>query len=175
MLLSEAGMCASSSSANAPSDAPMSRSVQPEAELDRAAPPFLSRRQPRFLSRRSKNAGGVLIGGAAIAGAAALGAAALASAALSAAWRVRTARLEGKTVLITGSSRGLGLAMAEEFGRRGARIVLTARDPEELERARTQLLQREVVGGPEEILVLPADLRNPEEAERLIQRVTKTW
>jgi len=167
-------MCAYSSSANTPSDDPISRNVQPEPKLDGAMPPFL-RRQPRFLSRRSKNAGGVLVGGAVIAGAAALGAVAFTTAAVAAAWRIRAARLEGKTVLITGSSRGLGLAMAEEFGRRGARIVLTARDPEELERARTQLLHREVVGGPDEILVLPADLRNPEEAERLIQRVTKTW
>src|SRR4051812_5366016 len=145
MLLSEAGMCASPFSGNNPSDAPYTPGVQPEPELDRAAPPFLSRRQPRFLSRRSRNAGGVLIGGAAIAGAAALGAAASATAALAATWRVRAARLKGKIVLITGSSRGLGLAMAEEFGRRGARIVLTAREPEELDRARTMLLRKEVV------------------------------
>src|SRR6476661_4292242 len=129
MLLSDADMCAMFSSENTSSDTPISHNVQPEPELDRAAPSFL--RQPRFLSRRSKNAGGVLIGGAAIAGAAALGAAALGAAALAAAWRIRSARLDGKTVLITGSSRWLGLAMAEEFARRGARIVLTARDPEE--------------------------------------------
>ena len=35
-----------------------------------------------------------------------------------------------KVVVITGGSRGLGLAMAEEFGRRGARLVLAARDEE---------------------------------------------
>jgi short-subunit dehydrogenase len=117
----------------------------------------------------------VLIGGAALAGAAAVGAATLAAAAMSAGWRVRAGRLLGNTVLITGSSRGLGLAMAEEFGRRGARIVLTARDAEELDRARALLLDREVVGGPDELLVLSADLRDPAEAERLVQRVTNTW
>jgi short-subunit dehydrogenase len=65
--------------------------------------------------------------------------------------------------------------MAEEFGRRGARIVLTARDPEELERARALLLWREVIGGPDEVLVLPADLRRPEAAEYLLDRVSRTW
>src|SRR5947209_307307 len=166
-------MCAYPHAPNAPFEPAVN--VQPESELDRATPHFLSHRQPPFLSKRTKNAGGVLVGGVAIAGAAAVGVAALATAALAAAWRVRAARLEGKTVLITGSSRGLGLAMAEEFGRRGARIVLTARDPEELDRARMLLLHREVVSGPDEILALAADLRNPEEAERLVQRVTNTW
>ena len=166
-------MCAYPHAPNAPSEPPVN--VQPESELDRATPRFISNRQPPFLSKRTKNAGGVLVGGVAIAGAAAVGVAALATAGLAAAWRVRAARLEGKTVLITGSSRGLGLAMAEEFGRRGARIVLTARDPDELDRARALLLRREVVSGPDEILTLAADLRSPEEAERLVQRVTNTW
>jgi NAD(P)-dependent dehydrogenase (short-subunit alcohol dehydrogenase family) len=65
--------------------------------------------------------------------------------------------------------------MAEEFARRAARIVLTARDPEELDRAHALLLNREVVAGPGEILVLPADLRNHHDAERLVRRVTNTW
>jgi short-subunit dehydrogenase len=118
---------------------------------------------------------GALIGGATLAGAAALGTAALTTAAIAMAWRVRANRLRGKIVLITGSSRGLGLAMAEEFARRGARIVLTARDSEELDHARTLLLRGGLIGGPDEILVLPADLRNSKEAEWLTDRVTNTW
>ena len=47
--------------------------------------------------------------------------------------------LNGKTVLITGGSRGLGLVMAREFAREGARLVLCARDEAELQRARTGL------------------------------------
>jgi len=160
---------------NSPYDPPNGAEVQPEAELNQAMPAFLSSRRPRFLPRRSRNTRGMLIGGVALAGAAVAGAAALAAAAAAAAWRMRAARLEGKIVLITGSSRGLGLAMAEEFGRRGARIVLTARDPEELERARALLVERGVAAGPDEVLALAADLRNAEEAERLIQRVTNTW
>ena len=138
-------------------------------------PRFLSQRRPEFFSRKSKNVKALLLGGMTLAGTAALGTAALATVAIAGVRHARSNRLRGKTVLITGSSRGLGLAMAEEFARRGARIVLTARDEDELERARALLLWREAIGSPDEVLVLPADLRNPEEADHLVQRVTGTW
>ncbi|HET6584633.1 MAG TPA: SDR family oxidoreductase [Nannocystaceae bacterium] len=41
----------------------------------------------------------------------------------------------GKLVVVTGGSRGLGLNLAREFARRGARVVICARDADELERA----------------------------------------
>jgi NADPH:quinone reductase-like Zn-dependent oxidoreductase len=47
--------------------------------------------------------------------------------------RSRRASLRGKMVLITGGSRGLGLALAREFGKYGAQLALCARDKEELE------------------------------------------
>ena len=50
--------------------------------------------------------------------------------------RLKAIDLSGKVVLITGGSRGLGLALAEEFTRHGARLVLCARNESELERAR---------------------------------------
>jgi NAD(P)-dependent dehydrogenase (short-subunit alcohol dehydrogenase family) len=43
--------------------------------------------------------------------------------------------LRGKTVLVTGGSRGLGLVLARELTRRGARVAICARDREELARA----------------------------------------
>jgi NAD(P)-dependent dehydrogenase (short-subunit alcohol dehydrogenase family) len=49
----------------------------------------------------------------------------------------------GKSVLITGGSRGLGLAMAREFAREGAQLALLARDAEELQRAAADLLRFE--------------------------------
>src|SRR5260370_35885276 len=43
--------------------------------------------------------------------------------------------LRGQTVLVTGSSRGLGLALAEEFAREGCRLVLCSRHRHALARA----------------------------------------
>jgi short-subunit dehydrogenase len=86
------------------------------------------------------------------------------------AWRER--RLRGKVVLITGGSRGLGLALAEEFGRRGAKLILVARDEKELERARSILIDRGIVG-PAEIVLIPADLRQSSAAEGAVHRATE--
>lgn len=47
--------------------------------------------------------------------------------------------LTGKTALITGGSRGLGLQMAHALGEAGARVMLSARKPDELEHGAAQL------------------------------------
>lgn len=47
--------------------------------------------------------------------------------------------LTGKTVLITGGSRGLGLQMAEALGEMGARLAITARKADELAEAKKHL------------------------------------
>ena len=53
--------------------------------------------------------------------------------------RSRYLDLRGKTVLITGGSRGLGLLLVREFARAGARVALCARNGGELERVRDEL------------------------------------
>lgn len=81
------------------------------------------------------------------------------------------ASLYGTVVLITGGSRGLGLALAEEFGKRGAKLALAARDAAELERARARLIEIRAVKR-EDIFTAAHDLRRPEEAELLVQETT---
>jgi short-subunit dehydrogenase len=48
--------------------------------------------------------------------------------------------LRGKVVLLTGGARGLGYAIARELALSGARLALTSRDADQLERARARLL-----------------------------------
>jgi len=90
-------------------------------------------------------------------------------AAAAAAWVLlpRPSR-RGQVVVITGGSRGLGLALAERFGRAGARLVLTARNLEELARARHLFLERRAVLSPDDVLLIPADLTDPAQAISLI-------
>lgn len=47
--------------------------------------------------------------------------------------------LEGRTALVTGGSRGLGLAMAGALGEMGAKVVISARKPDELDAALERL------------------------------------
>src|SRR5204863_1937596 len=79
---------------------------------------------------------------------------------------LRTARamdFRGRSVVITGGSRGLGLLLARELGRQGARITLAARDESELERAREDLTGRGV-----DVAVAACDVRRRDEAARLV-------
>jgi gluconate 5-dehydrogenase len=52
--------------------------------------------------------------------------------------------LTGKTALVTGGSRGLGLQMAEALGEMGARIAITARKKDELESAVSHLQAQKI-------------------------------
>lgn len=52
--------------------------------------------------------------------------------------------LSGKTALVTGGSRGLGLQMAEILGEAGARLVISARKAAELEQAVAHLTARNI-------------------------------
>ncbi len=75
------------------------------------------------------------VGAAALGIAAALGVVRLTASIL----RSQRFSLKGKTVFVTGGSRGLGLLLAEEFAARGAQVAITARDRDALERAATKL------------------------------------
>ena len=67
-------------------------------------------------------------------------------------------QLKGKHVLITGASKGLGLACAQAFLEEGARVSLVARTLETLEQAAASL------GGGDSVAVFAADLGDPDAA-----------
>ena len=83
-------------------------------------------------------------------------------------WRLRQRDLRGQVVLITGGTRGLGLALAREFGRQGARIALCARDDAELTRAQAGLRAQGI-----EALALTCDVGNARDVERMIAEATE--
>ncbi len=74
---------------------------------------------------------------------------------------------KNKTVLITGGSRGLGLVLAREFAREGARIAICARDERELEQARMDL---ERLGA--EVIAVQCDLTNKQEVNEMVSAVS---
>jgi NAD(P)-dependent dehydrogenase (short-subunit alcohol dehydrogenase family) len=87
------------------------------------------------------------------------------------AWRRRDAiDFAGKVVVITGGSRGLGLAMAREFGAEGARLAILARDRVELDRAEEDLRGRGV-----DVRAIVCDIRERDDVETAIKRVLKTY
>ncbi len=94
----------------------------------------------------------------------------IAATAAAYALRSRSNRRTGQqVVLITGGSRGLGLALAERYGRAGAKLILAARDHDELNAARYTLLARQAVRSPDDVLIIPADLTDPTQATSLIE------
>jgi short-subunit dehydrogenase len=75
----------------------------------------------------------------------------------------------GRTVLITGGSRGLGLALAREMAWRGARVAICGRDPASLERARASLARAGA-----EVIAVPCDVTDRNSVEALVQEVHRS-
>ena len=73
--------------------------------------------------------------------------------------------LKGKVVLVTGASRGIGLAIAQAFGRESAQLVLVARDKKAL-RAAAERVQ----GDP---LTVGADVTRPADIARLFRTLQR--
>ena len=84
--------------------------------------------------------------------------------------RGREDRLEGQAVLITGGSRGLGLALAHELVRRRCRVALLARDREELHRAKARL-EHAYPGGL--VKTYPCDVTHEAELFRAIDHAAR--
>jgi short-subunit dehydrogenase len=106
-------------------------------------------------------AGGLTLAGAAVGVGAALVA--------REAWNsLRLADIRDQVVLITGSSRGLGLAMAREFASVGCKLVISARNGDELSAAETDLRERGAA-----VLAITCDVSSNDDVQRMVKQATQ--
>ena len=78
-------------------------------------------------------------------------------------------RLDSKVALITGGSRGIGRSIAEEFARRGAKVVVTARKPEELDETVSAI---KAEGG--EAMAIPSHAAREDDVDAMLDQVMET-
>lgn len=72
--------------------------------------------------------------------------------------------LAGKVALVTGASRGIGLATASSFAAEGCHLVISARNAADLE-ASAEILRKTAAS----VTAVVADVTVPEEAQRLVE------
>lgn len=74
-----------------------------------------------------------------------------------------SASLQGRAVLVTGASKGIGYACAEAFAKAGAKVAIVSRSRDNLDAAVAKLAQSSF-----RVFAIAADLRDPADAARVI-------
>jgi NAD(P)-dependent dehydrogenase (short-subunit alcohol dehydrogenase family) len=80
--------------------------------------------------------------------------------------------LTGKVALITGSSKGIGKAIAEEMARHGAQVVISSRKGDVCE-AVADAINRELEGESGGAVAIPANISRKDDVERLVDETRK--
>jgi NAD(P)-dependent dehydrogenase (short-subunit alcohol dehydrogenase family) len=81
-----------------------------------------------------------------------------------------TQRLKRRTALITGASRGLGLAIARKFAQQGCNLVITGRHEKSLQQVSTELLRLKI-----RVLAVACDVRDPHSVGTLFRSIRREF
>ncbi|MEZ5316065.1 MAG: SDR family oxidoreductase [Vicinamibacterales bacterium] len=81
--------------------------------------------------------------------------------------------LDDKVAIVTGSSRGLGLAAARALAREGCRVTLCARGLEALAAARESIARE--TGRDDALIAVPADVSTPDGAAEVVDRTIERF
>ncbi len=78
--------------------------------------------------------------------------------------------LKGRTALVTGSSRGIGKAIAQALGQAGAKVAICARDRKELNLASADLRREKI-----NCISILIDVEKPDSAKTVLRKIRKEW
>lgn len=78
--------------------------------------------------------------------------------------------LAGKVAIITGSSRGIGRAIAERMAEQGARVVISSRKPEPCAEVRDAINRKH---GDGSAISIPANISSKQELKHLVEETTR--
>jgi NAD(P)-dependent dehydrogenase (short-subunit alcohol dehydrogenase family) len=83
-------------------------------------------------------------------------------------WAPLSVSLDGRTVVVTGTTSGLGRAAAMRLAKKGARVILVGRNPEKTERTRQEIVDET---GNADLSIQIADLSLMAETRRLAENL----
>jgi NAD(P)-dependent dehydrogenase (short-subunit alcohol dehydrogenase family) len=81
-----------------------------------------------------------------------------------------TQRLKRRTALITGASRGIGLAIARKFAQQGCNLIITGRDEKSLQKVSRELLRLKI-----RVLAVRCDVRDPHSVDTLFRSIRREF
>jgi NAD(P)-dependent dehydrogenase (short-subunit alcohol dehydrogenase family) len=81
-----------------------------------------------------------------------------------------TQRLTRRTALITGASRGIGLAIARKFAQQGCNLIITGRDEKSLRHVSRELLRLKV-----RVVAVRCDVRDPHSVDALFRSIRREF